>query len=56
MFSANVFKNLDKEFREILANFVYDKLSKKSKIELIKIVECQIYQLSLLKNMAEIIK
>ena len=34
MFSANVFKNLDKEFREILANFVYDKLSKKSKIEL----------------------
>ena len=34
MFSANVFKNLDKEFREILTNFVYDKLSKKSKIEL----------------------
>jgi len=34
MFSANVFKNLDKEFIETLTNFVYDKLSEKSKIEL----------------------
>ena len=35
MFTANVFKNLDKEFRETLSNFVYDKMAEKTKIELI---------------------
>ena len=29
MFSANVFSNLDKEFRETLTDFVYDKMAKK---------------------------
>ena len=33
MFSANTFKNLDKEFRETLSNFVYDKMGEKTKIE-----------------------
>ena len=34
MFTAKTFKNLDKEFRQILSNFVYDKMSEKTKIEL----------------------
>ena len=34
MFSANNFKNLDKEFRQILSDFVYEKMEEKTKIEL----------------------
>ena len=34
MFSSDVFKNLDKEFRETLSNFVYEKMTEKTKIEL----------------------
>ena len=32
MFSAEVFRNLDKEFREILTSFVYEKIADKNKI------------------------
>ena len=32
MFSANVFSNLDKEFRETLTDFVYDKMEKKQNL------------------------
>jgi hypothetical protein len=34
IFSSDVFKNLDKEFREKLSNFVYEKMMEKTKIEL----------------------
>jgi len=34
MLSANVFRNLDKEFRETLTDFVFDKMTEKNKIEL----------------------
>ena len=34
MFSVKAFKNLDKEFRETLSNFVYEKMTEKAKIEL----------------------
>ena len=34
MLTAKSFRNLDKEFRETLSNFVYDKMAEKNKIEL----------------------
>ena len=33
MLSVKIFKNLDKEFKETLSNFVYDKMEEKTKIE-----------------------
>ena len=34
MFSAEVFKDLDNEFKDLLTNFVYEEMESKSKIEI----------------------